>query len=834
MSMERTSIPALRVINLRLWLPLFLAFVAIIRLGMLLWVEHQNYRQHLQTFIDRNAHTQLLQTRRNLEAVLRQHTGPGVDVILSELGLEPMVQRAALIDESNQVLAATRFAWKGQPALSVIPGYPLQLAAQARSQRHEYLAWDAAHNHLLAVAPLVMELRPDELRSNRIGLLLIDYDLTPLQTEALHRSLEMAGLSAAVLVLTMLLLYALAQRFILRPAQALAQGMQRIGQGQFDAIPQLRGSGEFKTLGDAMARMAEDLQRSRLALTESEARYRHLSDAATEAIFIHDGGTIVDANAAAGRLIGLPAETLKGRDIYTLIAEHDRQRKRELSTRGMEGRWALDFLAADGSIVPTEVAVREWQSGGRSLRVVAAHDIRERLAAEEEIRQLSNFDPLTGLPNRKYLQERVVDELATTELRGQHAALAAFDLDGFTAINESLGMAVGDAVLRGVAQRLTHQLQQGQLLARLHGDTFSLLMPELEPALEQASTQAARTVERLLASLEQPLAVQNHTLHLSASAGVAMIPNDSRDPGEVLREAETAMHQAKLASGNCIRFFAHDLQQAASRRLRLRNDLKAALDAGGQLLLHYQPQVDAHGQLRGVEALVRWQHPERGLVAPGEFIAEAEASGLIVPLGYWVLEEAVACMQRCRASRKDGVPWPDGLAMGVNVSPRQFREPDFVHRIEDLLDRLDGNPLLLELELTESVLSDDLEATLEKMQVLRRHGVKLALDDFGTGYSSLSYLKRMPINTLKIDRSFVTDIDAQPHPDLGKRPAALIEAIIGMAHQLDMQVLAEGVETESQHARLLQAGCDIFQGYLFSRPLPEQAMREWMRQRAAG
>ncbi|MFN7136888.1 MAG: putative bifunctional diguanylate cyclase/phosphodiesterase [Thermomonas sp.] len=831
---ERNPLHTLRVINLRLWLPLFLAIVAIIRLSMLLWVEYQNYQQHVREFVDRSAHAELLQTRRSLEDALRQRNGAGMDGILSELGLEPMIQRAALIDENGRVVTATRFAWKGLPAAGNLPGYPTQLAAQVRGQRRERLVWDAAHSHLLALAPVVMGLRPDELRSHRIGLLLVEYDLAPLQAEAWQRSLQMAGMSAAVLVLTMLLLYALAQRFILRPAQALAQGMQRIGQGQFDAIPKLRGGGEFKVLGEAMARMAEDLQRSRHALAESEARYRHLSDAATEAIFIHDGGTIVDANAAAGRLIGLPAEALKGRDIYSLVAEHDRQRKRDLTAKGMEGRWALDFLAADGSIVPAEVAVREWQSGGHSLRVVAAHDIRERLAAEEEIRQLSNFDPLTGLPNRKYLQERVVDELATTELRGQHAALAAFDLDGFTAINESLGMAAGDAVLRGVAQRLTNQLQQGQLLARLHGDTFSLLMPELEPALEQASTQAARTLEKLLGSLAQPLAMQDHTLHLSASAGVVMIPNDSRDPGELLREAETAMHQAKLASDNRIRFFAHDLQQAASRRLRLRNDLKAAVDAGGQLLLHYQPQVDARGQLRGIEALVRWQHPERGLVAPGEFIAEAEASGLIVPLGNWVLEEAVACMQRCRASCEDGVPWPDGLAMGVNVSPRQFREPDFVRRIEDLLDRLAGNPLLLELELTESVLADDLEATLEKMQVLRRHGVKLALDDFGTGYSSLSYLKRMPINTLKIDRSFVIDIDAQPHPELGKRPAALIEAIIGMAHQLDLQVLAEGVETEAQHARLLQAGCDIFQGYLFSRPLPEKAMREWMRQRAAG
>lgn len=821
---------AITVVTLRRWLPLLLIGVTLIRLGLLAWTERQGYLDELASFTGGTAHSQLLTVRRNLEDILRERGGVGLETELSELGLDPLVRHAALVDETGRVLVATRFAWKGRPASNVIPGYPGALAGDVRRTRRERLVLDQARDHLVTLAPVRMNARPGELRSHRIGLLLIDYDFTPLKASAWQASLRYALIFGGMMVLMMLLLIALGHRFILVPVRALSDAMSRIGAGDFDALPVLRGYGEFKVLGDAMTAMATALRASRSELEESEARYRHLSDAATEAIFIHDGGLIVDVNAAAGRLVGIAPELLKGRDIYGLVAEHDRQRKHELTKQGVVGSWPLDLLDANGAIVPTEVNVRQWRVGDRNLRVVAAHDIRERIAAEAEIRQLSNFDPLTGLPNRRLLLERVahaVDDVDDVDGGDRHASLATFNLDSFNVINESLGMAAGDAVLRAVAMRLSGALRHGQMLARVDGDTFAVLLPDLDAAIGPASEQASRSVEELLGQLAEPLELNGQILHLSAGAGLVMIPNDSRDPAELLREAETAMHQSKLAADSRVRFFAHDLQEAAAARLTLRTDLKQAISARDQLLLHFQPQIDAQDQLRGVEALVRWRHPSRGMIPPGDFIGEAEASGLIVPLGNWVMDEAVACMRRCEADL--GLR---ALAMAVNVSPRQFREPDFVPRVEDLLARLGDCTLSLEIELTESVAAEDLEATLEKMQLLRRHGVKLALDDFGTGYSSLSYLKRLPIDTLKIDRSFVMDIDAPtPRPGLGKRPAALIEAIIAMAHQLDMQVLAEGVETPAQHAHLLRAGCDIFQGFLFSRPLAEDALHAWVRQR---
>ena len=546
----------------------------------------------------------------------------------------------------------------------------------------------------------------------------------------------------------------------------------------------------------------------------------------------------MDANAAAERLMGVAPGGLRGTDMLSWVAPGSRDAIRQRIALRVEGTWGVDMVDAQGQLIAAEASVRQRELDGSLLRVVAVRDIRERLAAEEQIRQLAHFDALTGLHNRRFLLEQVAAELARPPIDGQprRAALATLNLNAFQAVNDSLGMAAGDAALRIVAQRLSSLLTVGQSLARVDGDTFALLITDLHGDLQAASAQAARAIEQLLAAVAEPLEVRGQALHLSAGAGVVMIPNDSRDPPELLREAETAMHRAKEAGDTQVQFFAHALQEAASERLALRNDLRQTLrlpPQAQQLLLHYQPQVDAAGRLLGVEALVRWQHPTRGMIPPGAFIAEAESCGLIVPLGHWVLHEAVACLRRWQ-QQADGAPWASQLTMAVNVSPRQFRESDFISRIEDVLAQVGVSALSLELELTESVVADDLEATLEKMALLRSRGVRFALDDFGTGYSSLAYLKRLPIDTLKIDRSFVMDIDAPIQSGPGKRPAVLIDAIIAMAHQLEMRVLAEGVETATQRERLVRAGCDIFQGYYFSRPLSEANLQAWASQSHQG
>ena len=816
-----------RVFNLRLWLPLSLIIASAVMALILVADQQRHYAQDLQRFADHTAHAELLETQRALETVLRRSDGSGTVGIVSQLGLNPAIAQAALVGPDGKVIAATRFAWKGRTAAEHLPGYPEDAVRQVRRAQRELLTLDRAQLRLTAVAPVTMGLQSGEVRATRQGVLWIDYDLRPVAAETWDQLHTQAVVLAMAVLLGSLGLLALAHWGILRPVAALRAGMERIGAGDFTHLPRLQGSGDFHDLGQALQKMANELQARNTALAESEARFRQLSDASFEAIILHENGRITDANAAADRLMGVAPGGLVGTAMLSWVSPPFLERTIQRTTQGMEGVWEVELQDAQGQTIPCECSVRRRQLDNRQVRVVAVRDIRTRLAAEAEIRQLAHFDALTGLSNRRSLLEQVVQELAAADLQPRRAALATININAFQSINDSLGMAAGDTVLRTMARRLSALQSQGQRLARVDGDTFALLLCDLQGDLNQASAEAARTIERLLAAIAEPLEVQGQVLHLSAGAGVVMIPNDSRDAPELLREAETAMHRAKDAGDSRVYFFAHALQEAASERLALRSDLRRALEAKpAPLLLHYQPQVDSQGRLAGVEALVRWQDPRRGLVSPVHFIPEAEASGLIVPLGNWVLEEAATTLHRWQ-NDPACTPWATKLTMAVNVSARQFREADFIGRIESLIARVGIAAFSLELELTESVLVDDLEATLEKMAQLRSHGVRFALDDFGTGYSSLAYLKRLPIDVLKIDRSFTMDIDAPEHSGQGKRPAVLIDAIVAMAHQLDLRVLAEGVETLAQQERLLRSGCDLFQGYRFSRPLPEAEFRAW-------
>lgn len=816
-----------RVFNLRLWLPLSLIIASAVMALILVADQQRHYAQDLQRFADHTAHAELLETQRALETVLRRSDGSGTVGIVSQLGLNPAIAHAALVGPDGKVIAATRFAWKGRTAAEHIPGYTEDAVRQVRRAQRELLTLDRAQLRLTALAPVTMGLQSGEVRATRQGMLWIDYDLRPVAAETWNQLRTQAVVLAMAVLLSALGLLAMAHWGILRPVAALRAGMERIGAGDFTHLPRLQGSGDFHDLGQALQKMANELQARNTALAESEARFRQLSDAAFEAIILHENGRITDANAAADRLMGVAPGGLVGTAMLSWVSPPFLERTIQRTTQGMEGVWEVELQDAQGQTIPCECSVRRRQLDNRQVRVVAVRDIRTRLAAEAEIRQLAHFDALTGLSNRRSLLEQVVQELAAADLQPRRAALATININAFQSVNDSLGMAAGDTVLRTMARRLSALQSQGQRLARVDGDTFALLLCDLQGDLNQASAEAARTIERLLAAIAEPLEVQGQVLHLSAGAGVVMIPNDSRDAPELLREAETAMHRAKDAGDSRVYFFAHALQEAASERLALRSDLRRALEAKpAPLLLHYQPQVDSHGRLAGVEALVRWQDPRRGLVSPVQFIPEAEASGLIVPLGNWVLEEAATTLHRWQNDPACAA-WATKLTMAVNVSARQFREADFIGRIEALIGRVGIDAFSLELELTESVLVDDLEATLEKMAQLRSHGVRFALDDFGTGYSSLAYLKRLPLDVLKIDRSFTMDIDAPEHSGQGKRPAVLIDAIVAMAHQLDQRVLAEGVETLAQQERLLRSGCDLFQGYRFSRPLPEAEFRAW-------
>ncbi|MCX7172957.1 MAG: EAL domain-containing protein [Proteobacteria bacterium] len=438
--------------------------------------------------------------------------------------------------------------------------------------------------------------------------------------------------------------------------------------------------------------------------------------------------------------------------------------------------------------------------------VAAFTDITQHKRAEDKIQQLAFSDPLTGLPNRRLLLDRLQQALAASTRSKRQGALLFIDLDDFKNLNDTLGHDKGDLLLQQVAQRLATCVREGDTVARLGGDEFVVMLEDLSENLQEAATQTEIVGEKILVALNQayPLAGQPH--HSTPSIGVALFDEHDNSVDELLKRADLAMYQAKAAGRNTLRFFDPRMQAVVSARVALEADLRLGLQEK-QFLLYYQPQVDGDGCLTGAEALIRWQHPSRGLVSPFEFIALAEETGLILPLGYWVLE--TACDQLVAWASQEETA---GLMLAVNVSAKQFRHRDFVGQVMAVLDCTGANPLKLKLELTESLLLENVEDVIAKMTALKAIGVSFSLDDFGTGYSSLSYLKRLPLDQLKIDQSFVRDVLTDSND------ASIAKTIVALAQGLGLAVIAEGVETTAQRDFLASHGCHSYQGYLFGRP----------------
>jgi len=434
-------------------------------------------------------------------------------------------------------------------------------------------------------------------------------------------------------------------------------------------------------------------------------------------------------------------------------------------------------------------------------------DISQR-KSWEEINQLAFYDALTLLPNRRLLMDRLHQVLANSARTRLEGALMFIDLDNFKKLNDTHGHDKGDLLLLQVAQRLTDCARAGDTVARLGGDEFVLMLADLSEHPAEAAEQAKTAGEKILTELRKPYQLAGHDYQSTASIGIVLFGNHQYNAAELLKQADLTMYQAKAAGRNTVRFFDGDVQAAVSVGATLKHDLRQGV-LGNQFLLYFQPQMDDHQHITGVEALVRWQHPQRGLVLPSEFIPLAEETGLIQALGQWVL--TMACAQLSHWAMR---PATAHLTLAINISALQFRQPDFVGQVIAALERAGADPKKLKLELTESVMLDDVEGMIEKMATLTAHGVGLSLDDFGTGYSSLSYLKRLPLGQLKIDKSFIRDVLTNPND------AAIACTVLTLGHTLGLTVIAEGVETQAQREFLGEHGCHGFQGYLFSRPMP--------------
>jgi diguanylate cyclase (GGDEF)-like protein/PAS domain S-box-containing protein len=565
---------------------------------------------------------------------------------------------------------------------------------------------------------------------------------------------------------------------------------------------------------DLSARRAAEL-----ALRESEEKFRQLADNIPEIFWI------TDSRQRKLHYLSPGFETLTGmcladvmrrpRSWLKVVHAEDRERVRLARKALPKAEYNVEYriVLSDGSIRWVHDQAFPVRDGNGNVYRIAGigADVTHRKEAEEKLVYLAHYDGLTGLPNRVLFFDRLRQTLAHAARREVIAAVMFLDLDRFKVVNDTLGHGVGDDLLRQVAQRLSACTRVGDTVARFSGDEFVLIVNDL-----QGAEDARHIAQKVLVAFANPFKVGGHEIFVSTSIGISLYPSDCEDEQTLLKNADTAMYRAKESGRNNFQFYTREMNARAMYRLNLENSLRHALERG-EFRLHYQPKACLHtGRITGVEALLRWERPDHGLISPGEFVPLLEDTGLIVPVGEWVLSEA--CRQ-VETWRRTGV---EPVAIAINISARQFGARNLGEIIRRVLEEQRADPRYIELELTESLLMVNTEEAVRTLRYLKGLGLKLSIDDFGTGYSSLSYLKRFPIDALKIDRSFIdeiiTDVD----------DATITRAVIGMAHNLGLKVVAEGVETQAQLSFLSANGCDEAQGYYFARPQPAAELAKWL------
>lgn len=568
-------------------------------------------------------------------------------------------------------------------------------------------------------------------------------------------------------------------------------------------------------LEDRVAQRTFELEEANQALSKSPPRLAAtVFDAASEGIVIFDPDyCILTVNQAFSRVSGYLPEDVIGRRVTDIASSRDARRHFQAIHQSLEqtGQWQGELVEArkNGELYPQwlQLNVVRDKAGNLSHIVGFFSDLSSRRAAEERMRYLAHFDELTGLANRSLFNERLREARERVRSGGRSLALLHINLDRFKLLNESLGHEIADQLLRHIARRLSNAMPEADTIARLSGDEFAVLFDGYSNL-----SSLARVTSRLLGKLRVPLSVAGHELVISASVGISLLSDSAREVPALVSQANMAMQHAKHLGGNNFQFFTQSLQASTLERLQLEIQLRRAVDEQ-QLQVFYQPKLCLRtGRLDSAEALVRWHHPQRGMVAPGEFIGLAEETGLISAIGEFVLRKA--CWQACEWQRQGMAP----IRVSVNLSVHQLRQGKLVSLVRQVLEETGLAPQWLELELTESQLLDSVEHIITTFQQLRDLGLKLAIDDFGTGYSSLSYLRRFPVDYVKIDRAFISGLGD------GTEDAAIIQAIISMAHSLGLKVVAEGVENQSQLEFLRSHGCDEVQGYLISRPIEATAM----------
>ena len=622
-----------------------------------------------------------------------------------------------------------------------------------------------------------------------------------------------------------------AWNYLLKPIQdmsvllhAINQAMERSRLIIENRVYQEHLEEEVTKRTQALQKAIKDLNQSHVKLKDSEQKYRVIFDNLQDVYLeMQLDGKITEISPSISHISQYTREEILNTNV-TQIFPNLLNREQLFSQLRVENKildYELHLQDKNGTLIPCSLNA-SYQTGKNQVEdkiCATLRDVTDRKQAEARIEHLAFYDALTELPNRRLLLDRLEQNISRSHRYGHFGAMLFLDLDRFKNINDSLGHPIGDALLKEVSRRLVLDLRAEDTVSRLGGDEFVMLLSDLGNDPANAAAIAQQKAENIKIRLAEKYLIDGHELHITPSIGVAMFPSDksNRETGDdILRYADTAMYRAKDDGRDTIRFFLPSMQAAADARLATEKELRHALNRG-ELSLFFQPQVNNQGVILGAETLARWQHPQKGFISPATFIPIAEATGLILPIGEWVLRTACEHLKN----------WLDnGLSiqhLAVNVSPRQFRQPNFVNQVKTILEQTGADPARLGLELTEGMVIDNISDTIEKMEALKELGIELSIDDFGTGYSSLAYLQKMPLDILKIDQSFVRDIETD------RNDAAIVDTIISMANHLGLRVIAEGVETRFELDFLEKKGCPLYQGYLFSKPVPNDQFMELLK-----
>lgn len=563
--------------------------------------------------------------------------------------------------------------------------------------------------------------------------------------------------------------------------------------------------------------MVRDIGARKAAEREVQLSHAAINMNSTPFYWISQEGEFISVNAAACASLGYSQEELIGKHIWDIDPYYPPEAQSETWEKIKAlGSFTLESAhrRKDGSEFPILVTINYANFEGEEHSLVFVQDITDRKRSEERITYLAYYDELTGLPNRRKLLEQLQHSLAVSARSQICGAILFIDIDNFKTINDTLGHEAGDMLLREVASRLCRNVREEDIVSRLGGDEFVVVLEKVDADRQRSAAHAKLVGEKLLDTLVMPFFIHGMECVVSASIGVSIFKGHDQEIEELFKQSDLAMYEAKRKGRNSLLFFDPAMQNALEKRTRMETELRIALEMG-QFELYFQRRVDENGKAVGAEALLRWQHPEKGLISPAEFIPLCEETGLILPIGNWVLEEACSVIKAW-----EGSPRTSQLVLSINISARQLRQENFAETIAAAIRNSGIDPTRLELEITESMLHSDIDLIIEKMEALRAQGVHFSMDDFGTGYSSLSYLKRLPIDQIKIDQSFVRDITQDQNDE------TIVQLIIKMSQTLGLESVAEGVESIEQLDLLLHHGCRQFQGYFFGRPMSRPAFEK--------